>query len=266
MAARIRSTVNGINPLDEQSREDVSLGDVVSVVSIDGATTYNWELSFVPEGSAATFSGSNLDASPGSFTVDLEGPYLVKLTTDTGLITESVQYVRIRVITALLGLKLVAGGERRDPTGIIPIDIDIEGWANDQNRNLQKLEVASTSITGVPICYLLKLPESPNSTTTYNGWVTQNTILSGITVQMDTVNTVGNFTLEVTNLSTGNTCLNIPFDMNGLSNSVVTTVPLTSTSADLSFMALSSWRLELVSDSVGFDGSGIYVQLNFEVV
>jgi len=266
MAARIRSTVNGINPLDEQSREDVSIGNVVSVVSIDGATTYNWELSFVPEGSTATFSGTSTDASPGSFTVDLEGPYLVKLTTDTGLITESVQYVRVRVITSLLGLKLVAGGERRDPTGIIPIDIDIEGWANDQNSNLQKLEVASTSITNTPICYLNKLVEGPNTTVTYSGWVNYNCSLTSVTVKMDTVNTQGNYTLQVSNVGTGNTCLSGLFDMNTLVDGVVSIVPLTSVVSDLSFVPQGSWTIELVSDSISFDGSGIYVQLNFEVV
>lgn len=142
MSARIRSTVNGINPIDELSRNDLVAGDSVVVTSIDAATTYAWELSFVPEGSTAAFTGSPTAVSPGNFVVDLEGPYLVKLTVDAGLASEDVQYVRLRALTTALGLQLVAAGERRDGTGIIPVDIDIEGWANEQNSNLQALEAA----------------------------------------------------------------------------------------------------------------------------
>jgi hypothetical protein len=43
-----------------------------------------------------------------------------------------------------LGLKLVAAGERRDSTGTVPVDVDIEGWANEQNFNLQAVESAIT--------------------------------------------------------------------------------------------------------------------------
>ena len=265
MAARIRSTVNGVDPLDEQSR-DVGVGDVVSVVAIDAATTYNWELSFIPQGSSAVFSGSSVDISPGSFTPDLEGPYLVRLTVDTGLVTETVQYVRIRVITSKLGLKLVAGGERRDPTGIIPIDIDIEGWANEQNANLQVLEQASTSALGSKSNYLLDVPVVANGTATLNGWVSDNSVLDSVSVRMGTVNTQGNYTLDITNVTTGNTCLSAPFDMNTLTNGVVSTVPLTSIDSDLDFSALQSWVATLTSDNVGFDGSNIILQLSFRVV
>jgi hypothetical protein len=75
----------------------------------------------------------------GTFTVDLDGPYLVRLVTNAGTGTESTQYVRLRALTAA-GLRLVAAGERRDGTGIIPVDATPEGWANDQNFNLQLLE------------------------------------------------------------------------------------------------------------------------------
>jgi hypothetical protein len=43
-----------------------------------------------------------------------------------------------------LGLLLVAAGERRDSTGTVPVDVDIEGWANEQNFNLQAVESAVT--------------------------------------------------------------------------------------------------------------------------
>ena len=142
MSARIRSTRNSITPVDEASRDDLVVADVVTVQALDAATTYAWALAFVPEGSAATFSGDMTAVSPGSFTVDLVGSYLVRLIVDAGLVSESTQYVRLRALTTLLGLKLVAAGERRDDGGVVPVDADAEGWANDQNANLQALEAA----------------------------------------------------------------------------------------------------------------------------
>ena len=145
MSARIRSLQNGINAVDEQSRDDLVLTDIVTVSSLDAATTYSWTLVFVPEGSLATFSGSSTAVSPGTFTIDVEGPYLVRLIVDSGLVTEDTQYVRLRALTSDLGLTLVAAGERRDGTGIIPVDIDAEGWAYEQNANLLALEAAAVA-------------------------------------------------------------------------------------------------------------------------
>ena len=140
MAASIRSLRNGITPIIGASRDDLVAGDVVTVNANAAATTYAWTLAFAPDGSAAVFSGDVTQISPGDFTVDLEGPYLIRLTVDAGLITESTQYVRLRALTVFGDLKLVAAGERRDATGIIPVDVDVEGWANEQNFNLQTLK------------------------------------------------------------------------------------------------------------------------------
>lgn len=146
MGARIRSLLNSTDPVDELSRDDVALGDVVTVQSLDGASTYAWALAYVPEGSTATFSGSLTAVSPGSFTADVEGSYLVRLTVDAGRSTEAAQYVRLRVLTARLGLSLVAAGERRDEVGTIPVDADPEGWANEQNSNLLILERTASGV------------------------------------------------------------------------------------------------------------------------
>ncbi len=140
MAARIRSSVAAKPTLDEVSRDDLNIGDLVTATSLDAATTYFWELSFVPEGSTASLSSNNTIST--DFTVDLVGPYLLRLTTDMGLGTESTQYVRLRALTSVLGLHLIAAGERRDATGVIPVDADMEGWANEQNANLLALEGA----------------------------------------------------------------------------------------------------------------------------
>ena len=153
MASRIRSLVNGIDPIDEESRDDLNVASVVVVSSLDASTTYNWALVFAPEGSTATFSGSSTSVSPGSFTVDLVGPYLVRLVVDSGLETEDTQYVRLRALTTGLGLSLVSAGERRDETGTIPIDADVAGWANEQNSNLLSLESAILGMDAVGVSY-----------------------------------------------------------------------------------------------------------------
>jgi hypothetical protein len=150
MPARIRSLRNGVDAIDDASRDDLVSGDIVSVQSLGAATTYNWSIPFAPEDisgnpSTATFSGISTDPSPGSFTVDHEGAYLIRLIVDQGLATEDTQYVRLRALTVSLGLTLVSAGERRDATGTIPVDVSTEGWANEQNFNLLKLQAAATS-------------------------------------------------------------------------------------------------------------------------
>lgn len=139
MAARIRSLVNGINAIDEASRDDLAVGDVVTVQSLDVATTYAWTLAYTPDGSTATFSGDPTAQSPGNFTVDKEGPYLVRLTVDLGLGTENHQFVRLRYLTELGALKLVAAGEQNAGSLPVPVDITPDGWADDQNNNLLSL-------------------------------------------------------------------------------------------------------------------------------
>jgi hypothetical protein len=170
MAARIRSLRNGLTPVDDASRDDLVAGDTVTVTAIDPATTYAWSLVFKPDGSTAAFSGSSSAVSPGTFTVDLDGPYLVRLVTNAGTGTESTQYVRLRALTTA-GLRLVAAGERRDGTGIIPVDATPEGWANDQNFNLQLLEslvtTGGTHTERVRVDFTFATP-SPISVTTLN--------------------------------------------------------------------------------------------------
>lgn len=148
MAAQIRSSIPAKPTIDNASRDDLVVGDVITLEAVPPAigTTWAWTLVFVPEGSTAVLTppASASTAGPVTFTADLAGPYLVRLTVDAGLPTEDTQYVRLRALTSTLGLKLVAAGERRDSTGVIPVDVDSEGWANEQNYNLQALESALT--------------------------------------------------------------------------------------------------------------------------
>ena len=139
MAATIQSLRNGITPVVGASRDDYVLGDTVLLTCTDPHTTYSWVIAFAPDGSAASLASPTLQ-TPGSFTVDVEGPYLIQLTVDAGLPTEDRQEVRLRALTDFGQLNLVAAGERRDDGGIVPVDIDVEGWANEQNYNLVTLK------------------------------------------------------------------------------------------------------------------------------
>lgn len=145
MPALIQSVVNGLNPVVGQSRNDLRSGDVVTLTSVGGpATTWAWSISYAPQDrtrtpSAAVLSGNPLGPGPVQFTVDNQGAYLLRLVVDAGLPSQSEQYVRLRFLTEFGDLSLVAAGERRDGTGIIPVDVSSEGWANDQNFNLNNL-------------------------------------------------------------------------------------------------------------------------------
>lgn len=119
------------------SRDDLEINDVVLLNSAHVGTGYAWSLAYAPEGSAAAFSGSAVAQSPGSFTVDVEGPYLIRLQfTDGTGVTE--QFVRLRALTVLGSLKLISAGERVD-TVSVPVDITTAGWADEQNFNLLTL-------------------------------------------------------------------------------------------------------------------------------
>lgn len=271
MSARIRSTIPAKPTVDEASRDDLAIGDVVTVSSIDAATTYAWTIVFKPEGSAATFTGSSSDASPGSFTVDLVGPYLIRLVVDAGLATESSQYVRLRALTSVLGLTLVAAGERRDESGVIPVDADVEGWANEQNSNLLALEAAALTkdyhikMVGTTFAGPNRSGWQGNTTLYYRGWCPSGSTLLGVDVYMGSINTQGDYTLDITNVSAAASCLAAPFDMNTLVASTVTAMTLTGVAASLDFAAGEVWEMALTSNDLTFDGEEVYVNLRFGV-
>lgn len=279
MAAQIRSEVIAPvvkGPVDNASRDDLGLTDVVQLTAIGGGTTFQWTLVFVPEGSTAvlTPAAAATTAGPVTFTVDKVGPYLVRLVVDAGQPTESTQYVRLRALTALLGLHLVAAGERRDSTGVIPVDVDIEGWANEQNSNLLALEAALVTKD-----YHIKMlgprlggivmgicgQDQDNSTIYYRGWCPSGATLLGVDVYMGFINTQGDYTLDITNVSAAASCLAAPFDMNTLVASTVTAMTLTGVAASLDFAAGEVWEMALTSNNPAFDGEEVYVNLRFGV-
>ena len=143
--ALIQSLVNGINPVVGASRNDLRAGDVIQLDDVGGpATSYAWSIAYAPQDkdrnpSAATLVGNIFGPGPVTFTVDNEGAYLIRLVIDAGLPTQDEQYVRLRYLTFFGDLGLVAAGERRDGTGVIPVDVSAQGWADDQNFNLNNL-------------------------------------------------------------------------------------------------------------------------------
>lgn len=152
MAAIIQSEILAKPTLQGQSREDLRAGDVVTLTSVTQThATYTWTITAAPEALDGTPSAAVLTA-PASvttdFTADNPGAYIIRLVVDAGIpATESTQFVRLRYLTQFADLKLVGAGERRDQTAVIPVDASAEGWANDQNYNLQQVEALLARIS-----------------------------------------------------------------------------------------------------------------------
>ena len=191
MTALIQSLVNGATPVVGQSRNDLRAGDVIQLDAINPATNYAWSIAFAPEDknntpSAAVLAGNIFSNGPVTFTVDYSGAYLIRLVVDAGLPTQDEQYVRLRFETVFGDLKLVAAGERRDGTGIIPVDVSAEGWANDQNYNLKTLlcliqhSAASGRIVYVDANRGKDSNNVPNDPTIAEGWADFSTVGAAI--------------------------------------------------------------------------------------
>lgn len=132
--------------LTDQSRDDLLVGNQILLESVFAATTYKWEFLYVPESpnrstsSSAAFLAPNLDIQQTAlFNVDYEGPYLVRLTVDQALPSEDITTVRLRQLTQFADLKIPGAGEKRDITGIIPVDIPTAGWTPDINETLYRI-------------------------------------------------------------------------------------------------------------------------------
>lgn len=142
MAANIKTTLNGLaaTELLGLSRDDLSAGDTVECVSVDAAMTeggYVWSLAYVPsDGGGTSEAALTVDGNKCEFTVDKEGPYLVRLVIDPGTEHEDQQYLRLRALTSTAGLRLIAAGEQISDDAVIPSDLTGYGWAEDQNKNL----------------------------------------------------------------------------------------------------------------------------------
>lgn len=139
----------------DTSRNDLRSGYQVVCESVYEANTYSWSLAFTPDSAGPTAaSGDNFTGTPSNasllppygstsrtaaFNVDWDGAYLIRLVIDAGLPTEDTIFLRLRVLTRFADIKLIAAGERRDANGVVPVDASPEGWADDQNQNLNRL-------------------------------------------------------------------------------------------------------------------------------
>ena len=139
----------------DASRNDLRKGYQVVCESVYESNSYSWALAFTPDSlGPPAASGSDFDGTPSlaallppegstsrtcKFNVDWDGAYLIRLVVDAGLSTEATTFIRLRVMTLFGDIKLLAAGERRDQTGVVPVDASPEGWANDQNQNMQRL-------------------------------------------------------------------------------------------------------------------------------
>lgn len=135
--AIIETSVTGKPTIIGSSREDLQIGNVVLLNSVDVGSSYSWSIIYKPDTSTVNFSSSPISKSPGTITLDKEGTYLIRLIfTDGTGITE--QFIGLTVLTQYGSLRLVAGGETLGPPAI-PSDISPTGWADTQNYNLLKL-------------------------------------------------------------------------------------------------------------------------------
>lgn len=146
--------------------------------------------------------------------------------------------------------------------------LDEDTMASDSATALATQQSIKAYIASMlpPITYHINMPETPNDTVQYRGWVPRGCILTGVNVMMVVVNTNGNYTLTVTNTTQSLELLDpASFNMNTLIANTVTTVPITATLLTKTFSAKNRWTIQLVSDSAAFDGVGVYLELIFGV-
>ena len=123
-----------------QSRDDLALYIQVVLSNYNPTQleieTYLWELISVPETSLTTilFPSSNISG----FVPDVVGSYLVQLTANTRVSKRIIATIK----TASLGLHLVADKESRE----------FDGWSNELNDSLQKLERNSCGAACTGFC------------------------------------------------------------------------------------------------------------------
>lgn len=98
-----------------------------------GELTYLWEWLYRPEGSSAAFSNPTLQ-NP-TFTPDVEGTYLIRLTVNQAEATESVN-------TVIAAIKQLKSKVRIPAAGEITEESTTQGWARDMNRLLNTLDAA----------------------------------------------------------------------------------------------------------------------------
>tara|TARA_R110000824_G_scaffold54351_20_gene149983 strand:+ start:658 stop:4203 length:3546 start_codon:yes stop_codon:yes gene_type:complete len=143
--ASIRSKRNGIDPELNVSRDDLEVGDLVTVESENIGTAYAWSLAYVPDGSTAALTppGAVITKGPLSFQVDKAGPYLVRLQYSTPKVdiaapvavgeSLTINGLALNAVAVVVGINefAVTGSTTTDASAIASAINDVaNGWAS----------------------------------------------------------------------------------------------------------------------------------------
>jgi hypothetical protein len=112
------------------SNDNITLGSTVSLYSVDPATTYQWAIVSQPAGPTDALVTPTQRAA--SFTASKEGSYLLLLTVDDGLPTESSQQLIAAVRELETGDRVPAIGETTENSAN-------DGWANPVDAILRRV-------------------------------------------------------------------------------------------------------------------------------
>ena len=112
------------------SNDSITLGSSVSLYSVDAATTYQWAIVSQPAGTTDALVTPTQRAA--SFTASKEGSYLLLLTVDDGLPTESSQQLIAAVRELETGDRVPAIGETTENSAN-------DGWANPVDAILRRV-------------------------------------------------------------------------------------------------------------------------------
>lgn len=197
--ASITSTVNGIDKTG-LSRDDLTLltpTNVVTTKSANVGTSYAWSIAFKPEDSTAVFlstgTESAINRSPGTFTVDKDGPYLIRLAYTTPQITLNT-VLAAGVTFTLNGVLLTAVGVGRTPgnndfsvaTGTIAgITADMVAAISDVANAFVAANLAGTDASPVVVINPIAetVPAGETVTILYSGTASDVTIAEHTTEQ-----------------------------------------------------------------------------------
>lgn len=113
------------------SDDDLPINTVVNLSNNDDGdeTTYLWEIIDQPPGTADSLSAT--DVENPTLTPQKEGTYLLQLTVDDGLATESIDRKLFRIRQLKSGNAILAAGEDQE-------DDAADGWAGRQNTTLRE--------------------------------------------------------------------------------------------------------------------------------
>lgn len=131
--ARALIVINAVVGSNPPNGTALTIGSVVSLDNSNngGELTYLWEFLDMPAGSLTAFSNPAIQ-NP-TFTPDSEGTYLIRLTVNATLATESVNTVIAAITQLKTGMRIPAAGETTEES-------TARGWAENVNENLQLLD------------------------------------------------------------------------------------------------------------------------------